>query len=192
MPSHLTWPLRLAAFAAGVFVALTLAAPLAAARWTALGWGVGSVLALASTLALFASDGALARRLGPRSRRAAWSARLALCAAIALAAAHSVAAVLAGALAGAGLGLIAREARATLTRDLVLACLAGGATAGAVLTLASPPVALALALTSLVLWALAALVASFRGGPGRPPARPSDVVWLYALGTALAVVMGLR
>lgn len=192
MTSHLAWPLRLAALAGGVFVALALAAPLSAARWAAAGWGAASTVALVGMLALLATDGPVARRVGPRSRRAAWSSRMALAAAVALALAHPVALLVAGALLGAGVGVLAREARASVSRDLALAALSGALLAAGVLVLSSARAALGLALAAHLAWALAALGATFHGGPGRPPARPSDVVWLYLLGTALAVALGFR
>jgi hypothetical protein len=45
-------------------------------------------------------------------------------------------------------------------------------------------------LLGLVGSALASFAAVFRGGPGRTPVRPIDVVWLYVLGSLLAVTLG--
>jgi hypothetical protein len=46
-------------------------------------------------------------------------------------------------------------------------------------------------LLGLIVSALLTFASVFRGGPGRTPVRPVDVVWLYALGALLALTLSL-
>lgn len=177
----LVWPRRTIALAAG----LVLGGSAREAVWVPL---TGAALALAAH-ALWALETPLSAAW-PRSRRPQWAARLALVAAVALAAPWIGGAPLAALAAGASSGLLAREARARGGPDGVAALAVGmglGATAALLGGARAPSF---VGLLGLVVSALVSLAVVFRGGPGRPPVRPIDVVWLYGLGSLLAIMLG--
>ncbi|MBX7194366.1 MAG: hypothetical protein K1X94_20085 [Sandaracinaceae bacterium] len=182
--SRSTRSLEAAAWAAALSCGLGAAAGIGGSLPLAFGAAAAGLLGLAA----FARETALSKRW-PRARRPQWAARLLLIAAALIALPAPWVILVAGLVGGAGTGLLAREARRPFLE--ITACLAGGLTAGLALAQLTRSVALPLALGALVLSALAALASSFRGGPGRPPVRPVDVVWLYVLGAALAAAMAL-
>lgn len=182
-PVHsLAWPRRAVALAAG----LVLGGAAREAPWISLS---AAALALLGH-AVWALETPIAEAW-PRSRRPQWAARLTLVAAVALAAPWLGAAPLAALLAGASSGLLARESRTRVSPDGVAALAVGVGLGAAAALLGGARAPSFVGLLGLVGSALASFAAVFRGGPGRTPVRPIDVVWLYVLGTLLALTLFL-
>ncbi len=177
----LAWPRRTIALAAG----LVLGGSALEAVWVPVS---ATALALAAH-ALWALETPVSKAW-PRSRRPQWAARLSLVAAVALAAPWLGAAPLAALLAGASSGLLARESRTRVSPDGVAALAVGVGLGAAAALLGGARAPSFVGLLGLVGSALASFAAVFRGGPGRTPVRPIDVVWLYVLGSLLAVTLG--
>ncbi len=176
------WPRLTAALAAGLVAGgCVRGAPWLAPFALALATGAHAVCAFDTPLS----------RAWPRSQRPQWAARLSLVGSVVLAAPWEGAAPFAASLAGAGSGLLAREAR-TPARASDLAALSSGGALGAVASFVGGARAPAfVGLLGLIVSALLTFASVFRGGPGRTPVRPVDVVWLYALGALLALTLSL-
>ena len=177
----LAWPRRASALALG----LVVGGSAREAVWVAV---TAAALALAAH-ALWALETPLSAAW-PRSRRPQWAARLSLVAAVALAAPWVGGAPVAALAAGVGSGLLAREARARVSPDGVGALAVGVGLGAAAALLGGARAPSFVGLLGLVASALVSLAVVFRGGPGRPPVRPIDVVWLYGLGSLLAITLG--
>lgn len=190
-PRFLVWPAFLWALAgglstAGAFVHAGRVRDLDAVL-TAAGGTVGVLLA-----ALLGRDGLFSRKLGARTRRPQWAARLGLCGALALAVPLPGARAIGLAIAGIGGGTLLRERRSGGG-----GALAGGLGIGVAMGItvglgASERARLGSELLAVVVASLASLGVTLRGGPGRPPARPIDALGLVVLGGALALALLVR
>jgi hypothetical protein len=182
-PLHpLAWPRRAVALAAG----LVLGGAVRDAPWVSL---FAAALALLGH-AVWALETPIAKAW-PRSRRPQCAARLTLSSTVALALPWPGAPAVAALLVGASSGMLARDARVRVSPDGVVALAIGAALGATAAFLGGARAPSFVGLLGLVVSALATLSAVFRGGPGRTPVRPIDVVWLYVLGTLLALTLFL-
>jgi len=190
-PQHAILPMRFAALSVGAFlgmhlarVTLSSALPMPAiVAWLA--WVV--------VFAALAFEHAVSKAIAPRSRRLPLAMRFGFLSAISIIAFIVTERVGMMAFAGATLAiaaaLTAREARGPLV--MIPPAFIGLALAFALhatLSTRRAWVAVALLVAASGFTCLAAVI---RGGPGRAPARPLDVAWLFGLGAVFALSLTL-
>ncbi len=178
----LAWPARLGLCAAGLLAGASLAGgPIHAGS---------AVVVSGLAAAVWGTDNAVSMRW-PRARRPQWAARMMLLASLLLALRLELGGVGAAALAGASVGIAARERGPRFAADGVIATSMGLLLGLASALALAERATLAITLVASLGAAMALLVATFRGGPGRAPVRPVDVAWLYVLGAATALALAL-
>ena len=190
-PQHAILPMRFAALTVGAFlgmhlarVTLSSALPMPA---------VVAALAFGLAFASLAFDHALSKAIAPRSRRLPLAMRFGLLSAISIVAFVVTERVGMMAFAGATLAIVAaltaNEARG-LTPMIPPAFVGLALAFGlhGMLSTSRAWVAIAMLAAAAGFTCIAAVI---RGGPGRSPARPLDVAWLFGLGTVLALSLKL-
>lgn len=190
-PSHALLPMRFAALSVGAFAGMHLARITlsSALPMPAL------VAALAFTLvfASLAFEHALSKAVAPRSRRLPLAMRFGFLSAISVVAFVVTERVGMMAFAGATLAiaaaLCAREARSiVLMIPPAFIGLALAFALHATLSTGRAWTSVAMLIASL---SFVCIVSVIRGGPGRAPARPLDVAWLFGLGVVFALSLKL-
>lgn len=152
-----------------------------------------AALAFGLVFASLAFDHALSKAIAPRARRLPLAMRFGLLSAISIVAFVVTERVGMMAFAGATLAMVAaltaNEARG-LTPMIPPAFVGLALAFGLHSTLSTSRawVAVAMLVAAAGFTCIAAVI---RGGPGRAPARPLDVVWLFGLGTVLALSLKL-
>jgi hypothetical protein len=191
--AHALIPVRFASMATGAFIAmhvarisLSSALPMPA---------LVATIAFLVALGLLAFEHPISQRIAPRSRRLQLAMRFGFVAAISIV--GFVATERLGMMAFAGatlailLALALQEARTMSPRVIGPPAFIGAALAFAFHATLSTGRAWGAVALVIVGASFACIAAVMRGGPGRPPARPVDVIWLFGLGAVFALSLKL-